>query len=147
MGKPVGPAFCKPGELSGPRGRSTDQDEARGFHHGPEQITELLTEAVYTNATGFTLIDRAACDRGWVHIREFESTSIRQRVLGVTILERNRSNSRVYGFSRWRSGPERLPRAHLLLIQGDWGTGKSHVRILCKHLVRQQHLPIIEEQV
>src|ERR1700731_5498015 len=45
----------------------------RGFHHGPEQITELLTEAVYTNATGFTLIDRAACDRGWGHIRGFES--------------------------------------------------------------------------
>src|ERR1700674_4639812 len=51
-----------------------------GFHHGPEQITELLTEAVYTNATGFTLIDRAACDRGWVHIREFESIPLRPRV-------------------------------------------------------------------
>jgi len=24
---------------------------------------------------GFTLIERAACDRGWVHIREFKSTS------------------------------------------------------------------------
>ena len=45
-------------EPSGPRGRSTDQDEARRFHHGPEQITELLAEAVYTNATGFTLVDR-----------------------------------------------------------------------------------------
>src|ERR1700674_3827764 len=51
-----------------------------GFHHGPEQITELLTEAVYTNATGFTLIDRAACDRGWVHIRGFESALLPQRV-------------------------------------------------------------------
>jgi hypothetical protein len=37
-------------------------------------------EAVYTNATGFTLVDRAACDRGWVHIRGFEFTSLRQRV-------------------------------------------------------------------
>ncbi len=49
-------------------------------------------------------------------------------------------NSQIHGFKR-------LPRAHLLLIQGDWGTGKSHLRILCKHLVRQQHLPMIEEQV
>src|SRR5712675_693190 len=92
MGKPVGPAFCKPGELSGPRGRSTDQDEARGFHHGPEQITELLTEAVYTNATGFTLIDRAACDRGWVHIREFESTPLRHSVLDFRVLCRQLEN-------------------------------------------------------
>jgi hypothetical protein len=34
----------------------------------------------YTNATGFTLVDRAACDRDWVHIREFESTSLHHPV-------------------------------------------------------------------
>src|SRR6266851_5137633 len=34
-GEPVGPAPCKPVELSGPRGRGTDQDKARGFPSGP----------------------------------------------------------------------------------------------------------------
>jgi hypothetical protein len=49
-------------------------------------------------------------------------------------------NSKIHAFKR-------LASAHLLLIQGDWGTGKSHLRILCKDVIRQQHLPIIEEQV
>jgi hypothetical protein len=53
MGKPVGPAPCKPVELLGPRGRGTDQDKARGFPSGPGASTKLLTEAEYTTATGF----------------------------------------------------------------------------------------------
>src|SRR5467141_4795002 len=80
-----------------PRGRSTDQDEARGFHHGPEQITELLTEAVYTNATGFTLIDRAACDQGWVHIRGFESTPLAIQSIVFCTFRQIARNPRVYG--------------------------------------------------
>jgi hypothetical protein len=32
------------------------------------KITELHTEAEYTNATGFTLTRSTASDRGWVHI-------------------------------------------------------------------------------
>jgi hypothetical protein len=35
----------------------------------------------------------------------------------------------------------------LLLIRGDWGTGKSHVRMLCEALVRQQKLPYINHSV
>ena len=66
-------------EPSGPRGHSTDQDEARRFHHGPEQITELLAEAVYTNATGFTLVDRRLAT-GAGSIYEGSSPPLRQGV-------------------------------------------------------------------
>jgi hypothetical protein len=35
----------------------------------------------------------------------------------------------------------------LVLIRGDWGTGKSHIRMLCEALIRQHKLPYINHSV
>ena len=67
--EPVRPALAEPDEFPGPRGRDTDQDQARGFPHGPEQPT-LHIEAEYTTATGSAVTPaKQPRARGWVHIR------------------------------------------------------------------------------
>jgi hypothetical protein len=94
----VGPAFCKPGEplaleaVVPIRTRRADSIMARS------KITELLTKAVYTNATGFTSIDRAACDRGWVHIRVLDGTNSGTKIDQIGAFTR---------FSHWWSGSEK----------------------------------------
>src|ERR1700687_6384378 len=73
---------------------------------------KLLTEAVYTNATGFPLIDRAACDRGWVHIRGFESILLPQRVFNF-----QHSLARRAKFPGCGGGLPQAPTCPLYLLQ------------------------------
>jgi hypothetical protein len=81
-GEPVGPAPCKPVELSGPRGRGTDQDKARGFPSGPGASNSAPYRGrIYDRNRHRLHTSEQPCARGWVHIREFESTPLRQRVI------------------------------------------------------------------
>jgi hypothetical protein len=84
-GEPVGPAPCKPVELSGPRGRGTDQDKARGFPSGPGASNSAPYRGrIYDRNRLRLYTGEQLCARGWVHIREFESISLRQTVSGLT---------------------------------------------------------------
>jgi P-loop Domain of unknown function (DUF2791) len=50
-------------------------------------------------------------------------------------------SERLTGFAS-RAADQRL-----VLVRGDWGTGKSHLRMLCEALVRQHKLPYIQHSV
>ena len=144
-GYPVGPASRKPGEPSGPRGRSTDQDEARGFHHGPEQITELLAEAVYTNATGFTLVDRRlATGAGSIYEGSIPPPPPRSlRFSGSTSPSHRRSDPELHSMSYvvvprqgWtlfnhsaRHAPLRLPSAKQSICRAQWRSCLSNCNL------------------
>jgi hypothetical protein len=111
-GEPVGPAPCKPVKLSGPRGRGTDQDGARGFPSGPGASNSApYIEAGDTIATGSAFTSATTLRAGLGPYTRVRIQLAHQRVSCLTHSPRRSANCR--GRRDRRRETRQIPFAYL----------------------------------